>query len=91
MRRVRAGLFWSLPHADLVKKTTMLWPDAIHREIGNHAARGGMTFAQYVREATIARWAYELGIAELPDDPNVSRRIEAGLRRIRRLLEEHIL
>jgi hypothetical protein len=70
-------------------KTTMLWPTTVHRELERQAAREGISLAQYVREAAIARWAYEQGSGELPDDPNVSRRIEAGLRRIRRLLDEY--
>jgi hypothetical protein len=75
--------------ADVKVKTTMLWPATVHHELEVQAAREGISLAQYVREAAVARWAYEQGSSELPDDPNVSRRIDAGLRRIRRLLEEH--
>lgn len=74
--------------AGFVRTTTTRWPDTLHREITQHAASEGVTFAQYVREATVARWAWELGIKEFTADPDVGRRIEAGLRRIRLLLDE---
>lgn len=46
-----------------VRPTTIRWPDGIHAGIEQMARAEGVSFAQFVREAALMRWAFTRGMA----------------------------
>lgn len=68
-----------------MKSTTIRFPPAAHAVLTEAAAQEGVDFSAYVREAAMARWAFERGV-ELGRGRRSSD--QAKLRVAQRVLQE---